>query len=199
MTDSTKAASADFGGELGAMTDRRSGVDAADFGRVVRLHQDGVYRFCLRMMRQPAEAEEVAQEVFFAAYRGLGRFRGDAKMSTWLFSIARNKCLNRLAYLRRRDQGRSRWAAAAAHEDADRAARPDDVLEAAESEARMITRVRAAIDALPDAHRSLILLRDIEQLSYEEIAAITGLRLDTVKSRIHRARARLARAVGGKE
>jgi len=166
--------------------------DEQAFGEVVRLHGDKVFNLVLRMVGTRAEAEDIAQEVFVTVFKQIDSFRGESKFLTCLLRIAANHSKNRIKYLSRRatdgngldaapeahlaDQGK---APAHAHIDA-----PDTLLEAAETEALM----QRAIAALDEDHRLVVVLRDIEELSYEEICEITGLPEGTVKSRLHRAR-----------
>jgi RNA polymerase sigma-70 factor (ECF subfamily) len=162
------------------------------FNEVVRLHGDKVFNLVLRMVGTRAEAEDIAQEVFVTVFKSIETFRGESKFTTWLLRIAANHSKNRIKYLARRstdkggldgapeaslaDQGK---APVQAHFDA-----PDAMLEAAELE----TLMQEAIALLDEEHRLLIVLRDIEELSYEEICEITGLPEGTLKSRLHRAR-----------
>ncbi len=170
--------------------------DAA-FEALVREHQHRVYSFCLRMLGEPEEALDVSQDVFLSVHRHLGTFRGEARLGTWLYRIARNHCLNRLTYLRRRGRGRSEaWGEAQEQALAgalDGPRRPDEALEARAEQAR----VQRAIAALDDEQRLLVVLRDLEGLSYQELVEVTELPEGTVKSRLHRARERLAALLGG--
>ncbi|WP_373049395.1 sigma-70 family RNA polymerase sigma factor [Vulgatibacter sp.] len=166
--------------------------DERAFAALLRLHQDRVYDLLVRMLGDKAEAEDVTQEVFLAFHRALPRFRGESRVSTWLFRIAKNHCLNRIKYLGRR--GASRQVPL---EDADDPAaaegpeRPDRTLE----RRRTDERVQAAIAALPEEQRLVVVLREIEGLSYEEIAEVLEQPEGTVKSRLHRARLALARSL----
>jgi RNA polymerase sigma-70 factor, ECF subfamily len=169
--------------------------DERAFSEVVRLHGDKVFNLVLRMVGTRAEAEDIAQEVFVTLFKSIDSFRGESKFTTWLLRIAANHSKNRIKYLARRstdkngldgaseaqlaDQGK---APMQAHIDA-----PDALLEAAEME----TLMQQAIATLDEEHRLLVVLRDIEELSYDEIAEITGLPEGTVKSRLHRARVAL--------
>jgi len=163
----------------------------------VREYQDRIYDFCTRMLGEPEEALDVTQEVFLAVHRSLDGFRADARLSTWLYRIARNHCLNRLKYLQRRGRGRKdEYGEAnelAITEALGGAGRPDEALDARREQAR----VQRAIALLDDDQRALVVLRDLEGLSYEEIMDITELPEGTVKSRLHRARERLAVLLGG--
>ncbi len=166
--------------------------DEAAFNEMVRLYGDKVFNLVYRMIGNRAEAEDVAQEVFVTVFKSIDTFRSEAKLSTWLLRIASNHCKNRIKYLARRttspggldgepeeamaDRGR---ALVQGHID-----RPDALLEAAELEELM----QNAVAALDEEHRLLIVLRDVEELSYQEITDITGLAEGTVKSRLHRAR-----------
>jgi len=167
-------------------------VGRIDFEQLVQAHQDRVYDFCVRMLGDREEALEVVQEIFVSVHQALPTFRFDSKVSTWIYRISKNHCLNRLKYLERRGRGRSDGLDDVPEEalgSADGAPiRPDDALQA-EHERAMVQRAIARLE--PDA-RALVALRDIEGLSYEEMVEITQLPLGTVKSRLHRAREKLA-------
>lgn len=170
--------------------------DPAAFERLVLLHQDRVFDFCVRMLGDREEALDVSQDVFIRVHQHLRRFREDARLSTWLFRVARNQCLNRLEYLDRRGRGRSdalEDVGEGTLQDAlDGPPAPDRALDAARTRAR----VQAAIARLDPDARTLVVLRDLEGLSYEEIVDITELPEGTVKSRLHRAREKLAGLLG---
>jgi RNA polymerase sigma-70 factor, ECF subfamily len=134
------------------------------------------------MLGNPAEAEEVAQETFLRAHRALAEFRGDAKLSTWLYAIASRLCLNRIAsgerrLSRARVNGLDRLPAGEGGE-------PGADLERSEREAAL----HRAIAELPEDRRIVVVLRDLEGLTYDEIAAALSLEPGTVRSRLHRAR-----------
>ncbi len=147
-------------------------------------YQHRVFGVALRMLGNRAEAEEVAQEAFVRAHRALGDFRGDAKLSTWLYAITSRLCLNRLASGERRLTSHGEEALLRL---SDAGPRPDAALERSELE----TALGRAIAELPEDRRIVVVLRDIEGLSYEEIAQVLELELGTVRSRLHRARADL--------
>jgi RNA polymerase sigma-70 factor (ECF subfamily) len=166
--------------------------DEQAFNEVVRAHGDKVFSLVYRMIGNRAEAEDLAQEVFVTVFKTVDGFRGESKFSTWLLRIAANHCKNRIKYLsRRRTEGASvddmtdekmadtGRAPMHGHIDA-----PDVLLEAAELERLM----QQAIGTLDEDHRLLIVLRDVEELSYEEIGEVSGLPEGTIKSRLHRAR-----------
>lgn len=172
--------------------------DSRAFAELVRAYQDRVFNLTYRMLGDRHEAEDLAQEIFVSLHGALDGFRGESRLSTWIFRVTRNHCLNRLKYLTRRDRGRAseltqvpETALAAADEELS----PDDAIAAKERRAL----VRRAMEGLDEEHRLLVVLRDIEGLSYEEIAQVTEQPEGTVKSRLHRARLALATALAKKD
>lgn len=147
-------------------------------------YQHRLFGVALRMLGNAGEAQEVAQEAFIRAHRALPRFRGDAKLSTWLYAITSRLCLSRLASGERR---LARQGEDALLRLSDSAPGPDAALERGELEAAL----QRAIAELPEDRRIVVVLRDLEGLSYEEIAQVLELELGTVRSRLHRARADL--------
>jgi RNA polymerase sigma-70 factor (ECF subfamily) len=176
------------------LVDRARMGDAGAFEALVRRYQSWVFTLALRMVGEPAEAEDMAQEIFLKAYRGLRGFKGASRFSTWLYSIASHHCLNHVQALRRRPSASRRGAEhqnasnndppAAVDRLPDGAPRADALLEQADL-ARI---VQAELARLTEDHRIILVLRDIQGLSYEEIAETLGLELGTVRSRLHRAR-----------
>lgn len=155
--------------------------DPRAFEALVTAYQHRIFGVALRMLGSRAEAEDVAQETFLRAHRALGEFRGEARLSTWLYAIASRLCLNRLASAERRHlRGDEDAMLRFPSPDADAAA----TLERAEIAAAL----HDAIAALPEERRIVVVLRDLEGLAYEEIAEALGLELNTVRSRLHRAR-----------
>lgn len=171
-------------GDASRFLDRLRAGEAAAFEELVMTYQHRVFGVALRMLGSAAEAEEVAQEAFVRAHRALGDFRGDAKLSTWLYAITSRLCLNRLASGERR---LARQGEETLLRLADSTPRPDAALERNELEAAL----GRAIAELPEDRRIVVVLRDLEGLSYEEIAQALDLELGTVRSRLHRARADL--------
>lgn len=159
--------------------------DAAAFGEFVRRHTPAVHRWMARSVGGH-EAEDLTQEVFLKAYRGLGRFRGEAPPRAWLASIADNVVKNRYRSLARFRRIFSP-AAAQAVEVSTGAASPEDDARAGES-GRVVAE---ALKRLPVEFRMPVVLRDLEEWSYEEIALSLRLPVGTVKSRISRGRGRL--------
>ncbi len=170
--------------------------DEAAFREMMRTYHQQVYNLVFRMLGNREEAEDLSQEVFVTVFKSIDSFRGDSKFSTWLYRIAANHCKNRYKYLARRrfhaaqplDEIAERGAAGrdggpAVHLQA-QLSQPDKILEGKRLEAA----VQQAIAALDDEHRLLVVLRDVQGLSYQEIAGITQLVEGTVKSRLHRAR-----------
>lgn len=180
------------------LVERLKRRDEAAFNLFVRTYQEKVFALVYRMLGNRAEAEDLSQEVFITVFRSIESFRGDSKLSTWLYRVAVNHTKNRVKYLDRR--------ARKGHGDIDdapelavskggpvsaRIDRPDEATEGTELEVK----IRVALKALDPDHRELIVLRDLEGLAYEEIVTITGLPDGTVKSRLHRARAALREAL----
>jgi RNA polymerase sigma-70 factor (ECF subfamily) len=170
--------------------------DTEAYGELVHRYQDRIFTLCLRWMHNRAIAEEVAQDVFLAAYRALDRFRGDARFSTWLFRIAVNHCKNRRLYRQRRAQGRHE-PLEGNNPDGDGPKRqlphegPGTDVGVHRSEASSL--LHAGLAELDENYRTIIIMRDIDGMAYEEIADILDLPKGTVKSRLHRARSQLAR------
>ncbi|MGN6104370.1 MAG: sigma-70 family RNA polymerase sigma factor [Kofleriaceae bacterium] len=165
--------------------------DERAFRELLELHRDRVYNITFRMLGNRAEAEDVAQEVFISVFKTIDTFREESKFSTWLYRVAVNHCKNRIKYLaRRHDRDRdeldetSQQTNGAIASGPIRAAQPDRALEGAQME-RLL---QEAISNLDDDHRIVVVLRDVEDLTIEEICEITGLPDGTVKSRLHRAR-----------
>src|SRR5262249_52745630 len=144
-------------------------------------HQHRVFGVALRMLANAAEAEELAQETFLRAHGSLAEFRGDAKLSTWLYAIVSRLCLKRLASA---DRQVARPGDETLLGVADGEAGPDAHAEQGE----LRTALHRAIADLPEERRVVVILRDLEGLAYDEIAQALGLELGTVRSRLHRAR-----------
>jgi RNA polymerase sigma-70 factor (ECF subfamily) len=166
--------------------------DEQAFNEIVRLYGDKVFSLVYRMIGSRSEAEDIAQEVFVTVFKTVDSFRGEAKFLTWLLRIAANHSKNRIKYLARRPTDLGGLDDAGENATIDRGMPPvqshidgpDVLMEAAELERLM----GQAIAALDEDHRLLIILRDVQELSYEEIAEIAALPEGTIKSRLHRAR-----------
>ena len=159
--------------------------DERTWRQVFETHRDRIYGLCLRIMRNREEAEDISQEVFLRAVRAIGTFRGDASLNTWLHQIAHNLCLTRLAAAKKNIESASdcSWITDLVSEapGSDRSLASIELREALE----------LAIGELEPVFREAILLREVEDQSYEEIARVTGVSVNTVKTRIHRARTKL--------
>lgn len=157
--------------------------DASAFGELVDRHQRSVYGIVSRMVHSRDEVDDLVQDIFVSAYEAMGRFRCEAKFSTWLHSIAVNMTLKRLKRLKRQgavsmddpEQGLSSVISAGSD------AEPDEIVERAQQSALM----RRAIDGLPDKQRVVVIMHYFEQLSCEEIAAVLKCSVGTVWSRLH--------------
>jgi RNA polymerase sigma-70 factor (ECF subfamily) len=157
--------------------------------RLVVDHAGDVLSVCTAMLRDPTAAEDVTQEVFGDALRGLSTFRGDASPRAWLLAIARNRCIDHLR-ARRRDP----WGGALSDEEADPDAQPDRDARGSEWFADM-SLVRRALEVLPEGDRALIVLRFKNGLEYDELASAFGLREGTVRMRVSRALARMRQEI----
>lgn len=163
--------------------------DERAFREMVNTYQKQVYTIIFRMLNNQHEAEDLAQEVFVTVFKSIDSFRGDSKFSTWLYRISINHCKNRFKYLSRRayhsthsfEEGKGTKTEIPLQGEI---SRPDHALEGH----RLQKAISDAISTLDEEHRVLIVLRDIQGLSYDEIGEITGLVEGTVKSRLHRAR-----------
>jgi RNA polymerase sigma-70 factor, ECF subfamily len=168
--------------------------DERAFRELLEGHRDKVFNITYRMLGNRAEAEDVAQEVFITVFKTIESFREESKFSTWLYRVTVNHCKNRIKYLaRRHDRDRDELDEATHSPNgvnintsfsAPRTPQPDRALEGVQMEVVL----QKAIESLDDDHRIVVVLRDIEDLSIEEICEITGLPDGTVKSRLHRAR-----------
>jgi RNA polymerase sigma-70 factor (ECF subfamily) len=167
--------------------------DARAFDDIVHRYREPIFRRVFGMLKNHEDAEEVTQDTFLRARRGLEAFRGDAAFSTWLYQIATNLAHNRYWFWWRRGRHAAVSLDAAVSQEADVTLaemlpdeEPDPGAKAVTQE--LVERVEAAMERLSPAHREILTLRNVRDLSYEEIAALLDLSLGTVKSRIARAR-----------
>ena len=177
--------------EDAALLARLRAGDGAAYELWVRASAPRVLRVLRRLLRNEQDAQDATQDAFLSAFRHLASFDGSARLSTWLHRIAVNAALMKLRSKRRHpeesiDERLPRFDAEGQHEHAPWAwaARGDAALGSAE----IRKAVRAAIDELPDLHRGVLLLRDIEELTTEEAAAALGITIPALKTRLHRAR-----------
>jgi RNA polymerase sigma-70 factor, ECF subfamily len=175
------------------LVERAQGGDKQAFDLLVSKYQRKLGRLLSRFIRDPAEVEDVAQEAFVKAYRALPSFRGDSAFYTWLYRIGINTAKNYLVAMGRRAPTTTEFDSdeAESFEDGDQLRdinTPENVLASKEIAAT----VQAAMEDLPEDLRTAIELREIEGLSYEEIANIMNCPIGTVRSRIFRAREAIA-------
>ncbi|MDR0716971.1 MAG: RNA polymerase sigma factor RpoE [Azoarcus sp.] len=175
------------------LVERIQGGDKQAFGLLVSKYQRKLYRLLARLVRDPAEVEDLAQETFIKAYRALGSFRGESAFYTWLYRIGINTAKNYLAAQGRRVSASSGLDSSEA-ESAEGGERLRDL---DTPERQLMTRqiaqtVDEAMADLPAELREAITLRELEGLSYEDIASAMGCPIGTVRSRIFRAREAIA-------
>lgn len=176
-----------------ALVERVQQGDRRAFDLLVAKYQRKVYRLLSRFFRDHAEIEDVAQDAFIKAYRALGQFRGEAAFYTWLYRIAVNTAKNHLASQGRRAQSLSEPADedTETFDDASRL-RDIDTPETMLHGKQVAETVNAAMNDLPEELRTAISLREIDGLSYDEIALVMDCPIGTVRSRIFRAREAIA-------
>jgi RNA polymerase sigma-70 factor, ECF subfamily len=176
--------------------------DAAAFDHLVNERSADIYALLYRLTEDPEEARDLTQETFLQAFRSIAQFRGDADLRTWLYRIAVNQARNRWRWWRRRRRGAtvSLDATDETHELPLAARLVDE--RADDPEERALARERerillAAMRTLGRPYREAVIMRDIEGLSYEEVAAALSISVGTVKSRLSRGRAELRRKLEG--
>ncbi len=153
------------------------GTDVEDFRNILAQHQDKVYRLACGMLGNGAEAEDAAQETFVRVWKGLGKFRGESSVSTWIFTIARRVCL-----------------------DALKARKPmvglEEVTQRSRSERGPLD-IDALLQELPERAREAVVLFYLQDKSYEEVARTMGAPMGTVKTLLFRARKQMIESVAG--
>jgi RNA polymerase sigma-70 factor (ECF subfamily) len=158
------------------------------FATLVERYDRAVYHLAFRTLHDVEEARDATQEAFFKAFRGLRTFKSGAKFSTWIFAITYHGCCDRL-------NRRKHYASDELPERADTAPGPEQQVIALDEASRL----RAAIDALPEKYRSVVTLYHLQGKQYEEIATVLGLPMGTVKTHLFRAKEQLRRLLGGTE
>ena len=163
--------------------------DNGAFEELLLLHQKKVYNLCLRMGANPDDALDLSQEAFLRAWRSLGQYQFEASFSTWLFRLTSNICIDFL----RRKKRRQETSLTESYDDSDEGAeisvpdaQPGPEQQAITNETKI--ELARAMEQLSPEHREILQLRVIEDLQYEQIADILGVRVGTVKSRLARAR-----------
>jgi len=172
--------------------------DKAACDDCIREHSPGIYRLALRLMRDEYEAEEVLQETFLNAFKGISRFDGRSGLRTWLYRIAYNSAMMRLRRPRREfvsveEASDPETGTPVPQELFDWGNVPEDALEKAELRNEMMRAIRE----LPEKLRAVFVMRDLEDFSTEETAAALGVKIEVVKTRLHRARLRLRESLSG--
>jgi RNA polymerase sigma-70 factor, ECF subfamily len=175
--------------------------DKHAYTEIVRRYQHRVFTQCLRWMGDERIAEEVAQDVFLALFRALQNFRGDSQLSTWIYRVVVNHCKNRRLYRKRRAEDRHEPLEGDMQDDE----KPQRQLAADQPDTDALTRkdeaevlLREGLEKLDEEQRAIIVMRDVDDMAYEEIADILGVPRGTVKSKLHRARAELAKVLSRK-
>jgi RNA polymerase sigma-70 factor (ECF subfamily) len=161
--------------------------DGGALDALLARHQRQVYRFGLKMCRDEEDAKDVLQETLLAVARGLKDFRGASSVSTWLYTIARSFCIKkrrRSKFAPEQEEPLDAEADGEPMQIADSARAPDESLAGRQIEAAL----EAAIGSLAPMYREVLVLRDVEGLSAQEVAEVLGLTVEAVKSRLHRAR-----------
>lgn len=182
------------------LIERAKQQDESAFDQIVNLYADKLYNYIVRMLGNPHDAEDVLQEVFLRAYQGLPTFDGRASLSTWLFRIAHNLCIDHYRKQERRvktvsiyqdnsdeaDEGTEEW-------EFPDTQTPDPMQAVLDKELQEL--VERALENLSPKLKSVLLLYDVEGLSYEEISQSLGIPMGTVKSRLHMARSEIQKKV----
>jgi RNA polymerase sigma-70 factor (ECF subfamily) len=183
------------------LVDRFKNGDAAAFDEMVTRYWDRIYSMVNQLLRNSEDAEEVTQDAFIRAHRGLVNFRGESAFSTWLFQIATNLARNRYWYWWRRKKDKSVSLDAPLRSDSEttlgdviaaEVETPDDITVSRE----FVSRIASGMERLGAKHREILILRNVKNQTYEEIAGILGISVGTVKSRIARARESLRAKLG---
>jgi RNA polymerase sigma-70 factor, ECF subfamily len=175
-----------------AREDDREAIEACQrgdreaFDRLVERYQRNVYRLCYRYVNNHHDASDMAQEVFLKAFRAIGRFRGDSAFSTWLYRIAVNTCLNFRSARRLPSEPLEDDVADAARGVADRI-----------EEDELSEQVREAVSRLPEKQRATLILKIYHDLTHEQVAAIMGSTVGTVKANLFHALGNLRKAMTG--
>ena len=170
---------------------RALGREGNAFRAIIKTHNQRLYRIARGVLRNDGEAEDVVQEAYVRAFASLGAFRGDSSLATWLSRIVINEALGRL-------RKRRRMVAMPENPQAEIIRFPlnaSDDPERTMAQRQILALVERATDSLPDVYRTVFVARVIEGLSMEETADLLGVRPETVKTRLHRARALVRKAL----
>lgn len=174
-----------------ALVSRALARDPGAFRAIIKTHNQRLYRIARGVVRNDAEAEDIVQDAYMRAFASLGAFRGEASLSTWLSRIVINEALGRL-------RKRKRIVSMPENPEAEIIRfplNPGEDPERTMAQRQILGLVERATDSLPDVYRTVFVARVIEGLSIEETAELLGIRQETVKTRLHRARALVRKAL----
>lgn len=175
---------------MGLLGTKPKTADREQFEREVLPHLDGLYGAALRLTRRPSDAEDLVQDTILKAYRFYDRFEAGTNLKAWLFKILTNTFINRYRRsARERSVFEGQMSEPVGEGVMSRAAMRGLIDPVGDAQrALVVAEIQTALDALPDDYRIMVLLADVEELSYREIADIVGCPIGTVMSRLHRAR-----------
>ena len=181
------AGSTDGAGDDRSLVEAARGGDRAALDQLLRRHYDRVYAVCRRILHHEADAADATQDALLAAVRGLARFDGDAAFGTWIYRIATNTCLDQLRRRKRRPTT-----------PIDELVELRELVETRPFDATVVDQMalQAALERLPEDFRVAVVLRDVADLDYADIAATLAVPIGTVRSRIARGRTILAKELG---
>jgi RNA polymerase sigma-70 factor, ECF subfamily len=183
------------------LVDRFKSGDEAAFNEMVSRYWDRIYGMVHQLLRNQQDAEEVTQDAFIRAHRGLVNFRGDAAFSTWLYQIATNLARNRYWYWWRRKRDKTVSFDQPVSDDnstplsevfSTEMDTPGDITVTQE----LVDHIAVGMEKISAKHREILILRNVKNMAYEEIAEVLGISVGTVKSRIARARESLRDTIG---
>ena len=167
--------------------------DEAAFEELIRQYEKKVYTLCFRMCGNSEDAEEAAQDAFLALWRGIDRFRQESSLSTWIYRLATNACIDTLRRRKKQSGSVSLDDEELFVDAVDTSPQPQETVEHRETQKLL----QEGLSALPEEYRKVLILRAIEGLSYTEIAESASIELGTVKSRISRGRSLLRNFLSG--
>lgn len=167
--------------------------DEAAFEELIRQYEKKVYTLCFRMCGNSEDAEEAAQDAFLALWRGIDRFRQESTLSTWIYRLATNACIDTLRRRKKQSGSVSLDDEELFVDAVDTSPQPQETVEHRETQKLL----QEGLSALPEEYRKVLILREIEGLSYTEIAESASIELGTVKSRISRGRSLLRNFLSG--
>lgn len=167
--------------------------DEAAFEELIRQYEKKVYTLCFRMCGNSEDAEEAAQDAFLALWRGIDRFRQESSLSAWIYRLATNACIDTLRRRKKQSGSVSLDDEELFVDAVDTSPQPQETVEHRETQKLL----QEGLSALPEEYRKVLILREIEGLSYTEIAESASIELGTVKSRISRGRSLLRNFLSG--